>query len=313
MARTLDLRTEGGDIAARSRAPVAGLGLGAVGLALVAVAVVGGLVAGGLTDDPGTADRIARAGAWTFGLTTLGFAALKLGIATVLGSILVHAWRRADAVREALHRLLPPREGDPRIVETVVDTEAGLATISATAPRPLTIHRVARALWAPMLVMGAMAVAAGFVISLVWADTVGEGSTTALAAWTQGLQFLGEGMLLGGISFLLGTILYALRTSGGEIQGSLGVAVKTLVMPATAKAFIALMVLGMMAEIAQFVGYLVVAASGADPAAGSAWLGPLRESGLGLLLAGIVLALATIAKALRFQFDRVVELVSTGR
>lgn len=45
----------------------------------------------------------------------------------------------------------------------------------------------------------------------------------------------------------------------------------------------------------------------------SDWLGPFREFGLGVLLSGIVLALATIATALDFQFFRIRELIETGR
>ena len=90
---------------------------------------------------------------------------------------------------------------------------------------------------------------------------------------------------------------------------------KTLLMPATAKAFIVLMMTGLMVSIAQFVGY-VVAANVEDPqsfAAWLAWLGPFRELGLGLILAGIVLALVSIGTVLRFQFDRITQIIRTGR
>ena len=78
-------------------------------------------------------------------------------------------------------------------------------------------------------------------------------------------------------------------------------------MPATAKAFVALMMMGMMAGIAQFVLYLIQMGNADDPAsfaAWSNWLGPFRELALGLILAGIVLALVTIGNVLAFQFDR---------
>jgi hypothetical protein len=168
---------------------------------------------------------------------------------------------------------------------------------------------MARKMWAPMLAMGAMAVVIGFFVSLGWASS---GSTTA-AAWTQGLQFLGEALLLSGISFLLGSILGALRDGGGQIQESLGLSVVTLKMPRTAKLFVALMATGLMLGIFQFVAYLVVASNGTDVAANFAWLGPIRELSLGLLLSGIVLALATIGNALGFQFNRLREIVATGR
>jgi len=136
-----------------------------------------------------------------------------------------------------------------------------------------------------------------------------------MRAWVQGLQFLGEGLILSGISFLLGTILGAIRSGGGEVQESLGLAVHTLRMPITAKLFIVLMMAGLMVEIAQFIGYVIVA--GLDDsgriAVASAWLGPLREAGLGLLLSGIVLALATIARALDFQSARIVQIITRGQ
>ncbi|MFO7547871.1 MAG: hypothetical protein R6X29_03200 [Acidimicrobiia bacterium] len=75
----------------------------------------------------------------------------------------------------------------------------------------------------------------------------------------------------------------------------------------------ALMMLGLMVSVAQFVGYLAVAAGGVDTAAWLALLGPLRELGLALILSGITLALVTIGNALGFQFTRVIELIKTGR
>jgi len=196
-------------------------------------------------------------------------------------------------------------------------TPYGGAVVSVAAPRPLFIHRMTRTMWAPMLAMGAMGVLAGFILSLVQTDSIVSDPALARSqqAWVQGLQFLGEGLLLSGISFLLGTILGSLRKGGGEVQESVGVAVKTLVMPTTAKAFVGLMMLGLMVEIFQFIAYVVVATFD-DPARVTSyftWLGPVREAGLGILLSGIVLALAAIAKALGFQFWRLTEIVSRGR
>jgi len=88
-------------------------------------------------------------------------------------------------------------------------------------------------------------------------------------------------------------------------------------MPATAKAFIGLMMIGLAAAVAQFVLYGVVAVSLADDPAAFAtwtsWLGPVREVALGVLLASIVLALATIGSVLGFQFNRLREIARTGR
>ena len=173
---------------------------------------------------------------------------------------------------------------------------------------PLPIHRLARLMWAPMVVMGPMLVAAGLVTSILQVSADSAGDAAAYSAWTQGLQFLGEGLVLAGISFLLGAILGELRRGGGEVQEALGVTVWTLKMPLSAKVFVVLMATGVMVSIAQFALY-VVAASVSDPTTWFTVLGPLREVGLGLLLSGIVLALFTIGTVLGFQFDRMRTLV----
>lgn len=136
-----------------------------------------------------------------------------------------------------------------------------------------------------------------------------------ILAWSFGANTLAFMALKVGIAvtLILGTIPAGLRAGGGEAQLA-GVSVKTLKMPATAKAFIVLMAVGMMAAMAQLVGYAIAAAGSASAfAAWSAWLGPLREAALGLLLAGIVLALVTIGNVLGFQFRRINEIISTGR
>jgi hypothetical protein len=293
------------DVAQDHRAPsrlrTAGIAIAVVGLTMSTVAFFANLAAAG--------DASLREGTlpWTFGLTTLGFGTVKLAIGVILWGILMKMWLRVDAVKATLGSLVDVQAGHIRTGE--IETDQGSATVTATAPDELAIHRMAKAMWRPMLAMGMMAVAAGFVISLFWASS----GSIAAAAWTQGLQFLGEGMLLSGIAFLLGTVLWAIRTGGGEVQEGLGAAVKTLVMPTTAKVFVGLMMAGLMLSMAQFAGYLVVATGGVDPAAWLAFLGPLREVALGLILAGITMALITIGNVLRFQFDRIVELLRTGK
>ena len=225
----------------------------------------------------------------------------------ILIGVLVRLFVRVESVKASLPGL--KAEGGGAIRSGTIDTPLGKATAGPTAPGPLWIHKMAKRMWAPMLAMGVMAVVAGLVISFVWAGDPGD---TALAAWTQGTQFLGEAFLLAGISFLLGTILGSLREGGGRLQEALGITVKTPNMPATAKAFIGLMMLGVMLAVVQFVLYLVVAGGVDTPAAWFAWLGPLRELSLGLILAGIVLALVTIGNVITFQFGRIKEIVATG-
>ncbi|MFQ5554250.1 MAG: hypothetical protein ACE5GC_02620, partial [Acidimicrobiia bacterium] len=196
-----------------------------------------------------------------------------------------------------------------------VDTSWGRATETADVPAPLPVHRMAKTMWGPMIGMGYMLVILGTIFSFVWTSKVGDGTQQAIQAWTQGTQFLGEGMLLAGISFLLGSILKALREGGGDVQKSLGLPVRTLKMPVTAKLFVGFMALGLMLAVFQFILY--IAAAGVDGAQSfaswSAWLGPTRELSLGLLLSGIVLALVTIGNVLEFQFDRITGIIKTGQ
>ena len=307
----------GAEHRSRSKLRVAGLALAFVGVALAAVVLIDGIVAGVLAGRTGSADTVARAAAWGFGLTAVAFITIKTGIAVILVGILTRLWYRVEAVKVALPALVPAaRNGSPLTAATIA-TPYGRATVTATEPKALFVHRMARTLWAPLLAMGVMAVLAGFIVSLIQTGkTVPDPSlATRLSAWVQGLQFLGEGFVLSGISFLLGTILYALRTGGGEVQESLGLPVTTLNMPRTAKIFIGLMALGLMVEMFQFVVYLYATTLN-DPttiASYFAWLGPTREVGLGFLLSGVVLALDTIARALGFQFWRLREIVTFGR
>ncbi len=290
------------DYRAPSRYRSRGLVLALMGLVVASIAFVGNLVAVGQT---GT-DQASTL-AWTFGVTTTGFAVIKTGIAVVLWGVLMKLWLRADSIKVALPKLV----GTPAADQTAlgdVDTPYGKVTVTEKAPGPLPIHKMAKKMFRPMLAMGLMAVMVGLIVSFVWAGSV---PSTAASAWTQGLQFLGEGMLLSGIAFLLGTILWAIRTAGGEVQESLGVRVYTPKMPRTAMAFVALMMLGLVAAVVQFIGYVVVAGS-SDPAAAFAWLGPLREFALGLILAGIALALVAIGDVLAFQFHRIQQLIRTG-
>jgi len=295
------------DEGAQSKHRSIGFGLAFIGLMLVTVALIANIAAANSNTETGATF------AWTFGLTTLGFGTLKLGIGVVLVGILIRLWLRVTSVKDACAALKP--DADVPAPRGTVQTEFGDSTETATTPDPLPIHRMARTMWFPMLAMGFMIVMAGFFVSLIWAGGIDDGTQQAAQAWTQGLQFLGEGMLLAGISFLLGSILAALREGGGIVQESLGLPVRTLVMPKTAKLFVGFMALGLMVSMIQFVLYIVAAgvASPQSYAAWLAWLGPFREVGLGLLLAGIVLALVTIGNVLSFQFDRIRQIVTTGK
>ncbi len=287
-----------------------GIGLAFIGVVLAVVTLIANIVAAGDVGD-GT-DSTRETLAWSFGLTTTAFATIKLGIAVILVGILVRLWLRVNSVKDSLPHLRGPGNGAPAATGTF-STPWGNATATTSAPGPLPVHRMAKTMWLPMLAMGFMTVIVGLIVSLVAAGETGGGYVSAFA-WAQGLQFLGEAMLLGGIAFLLGSILAALRAGGGEVQESLGITVKTLKMPLSAKLFVGLMMLGMMLGVLQFILYVFVATdASANPGAWFAWLGPLRELSLGLILASIVLALYTIGTALSFQFGRIKEIIVEGR
>jgi hypothetical protein len=305
--------TPAADGRAKSRYRIVGLGLAFVGLMGAAASVIGNFVAAGGIDQQ---NSYAETLAWTFGLSIFSFGMIKIAIAIILMGIVVRLWFRVDAIKSSLHTLHGHSDAPPPAVGDV-DTDWGPATVTAQPPKLLPIHRLARFMWRPSLAMGAMALTAGLISSFVWAgETPGTESFREAAAFTQGIEFLGETFLLTGIAFLLGTILAGLREGGGEVQASLGLPVTTLRMPATAKAFVVLMAMGMMAGIVQFIGYLVAIGSADDVASFSSysnWLGPFRELALGLILAGIVLALITIGNVLRFQFNMVNSIIRTGK
>lgn len=302
------------DATKRSRYRAVGLALALAGLMGATVSVIANLVAAGGIDG---SNNYAQTLAWTFGLSIFSFGVIKIAIATILMGIVVRLWHRVDAIKAALTRLHGHSDTAVRRPSGVVKTEFGSVTVADDPPKPLPIHRLARVMWLPSLVMGAMALTVGLVSSFVWAgEAPGTESFRQAAAWTQGVEFLGETLLLSGIAFLLGTILAGLRDGGGEVQKSLGLPVTTLEMPVTAKAFVVLMMLGMMAGIAQFAGYLIAIGFAGNTASFTTWLnvlGPFRELSLGLILAGIVLALVTIGNVLRFQFSRVASIIRTGQ
>ena len=297
------------DYAAHSKFAVAGITVGVSGLMLAAVSLIANLVEANDASGGRTSTL-----AWSFGLNFAAFTTLKLGIAVTLMGIIVRLWLRVDSVKSALPELVAPTEPESAPKYGEIGTPFGKATTSRTAPGLLPIHRMAKKMYAPMVAMGPMLVVAGLALSIAQAHRTGNPDTfVKLGAWVQGTQFLGEGFILAGISFLLGTILASLRSGGGEVQESLGLTVKTLRMPATAKAFVGLMAIGLMTAMVQFVLYLVAAYADVNQAVWFAFLGPVREFALGTLLSGIVLALYTIGTVLGFQFGRIKEIIATGR
>ena len=304
----------------KAKRATVGLGLAVAGIMIAMIALVGAIIRASLIADDGSGDTtVLSLTAWTFGVATAGIGAVKLGIALILWGVVRQLWIRVESTKVGLAKLVPDTEGKGDVASVSADNPYVKISVTEKPVPPYALHRMAYAMWSPMLVMGVMVVLAGLVFSIIEAVAGADGDTAdflTFSALAQGTEFLGEAFLLAGISFLLGSILGSLRQGGGEVQESLGVAVKTPIMPATGKLFVALMAMGLMLAMLQFVLYLIVAGID-DPdsiRAWFAWLGPLREAALGIMLSGIVLALATIGtKVLPFQFWRIQELIRTGK
>jgi hypothetical protein len=176
------------------------------------------------------------------------------------------------------------------------------------------IPAMARKLWRPMLAMGLMTVAAGVSIGAVQATLDLPLHVAQVAAWNPGVLFLGIGLLLAAVTFLLATILGELRDGGTQVQHALGAQALILKRPLTGKLFPAAMMLGLMTLIATFaIGFVQAAKLDNDPSGAAdigAWIGPLRFAGVALLFTAVALALATIVRSLRFQAARVEQLAT---
>ncbi len=216
---------------------------------------------------------------------------------------------------------------------------------------------MASKMWIPMIAMGFMVVVAaliyGIIVSVTAADyfsfskltreAAGTGSDLAKGkaliestkAWLPAFKFLGIGMILSGVTFLLATILGALRVGGAGVQQALGETVRMPKPPMTAQMFPMLMMMGLMVLIAALVIGIVLAvissgywnhsiANELNPAVEGSpllgalstissikmWLAPLKFIGMALLLSGIGLALATIVGILRWQSNRLWTMLS---
>ena len=192
--------------------------------------------------------------------------------------------------------------------------------LSAKALSPNIPQRIGRLLWAPMLLMAAMAFPVGLGIAIVRASLVANGGDTvtiaALGHLGPAAMFVGFAAVFAAISFAIARILGVLRQGGGEVQEAAGRRVQTLRMPATAWAFIGLMAMAMMIILAGVVGNAAVgfaiAGGNADALAQSEswaiWFEGVRRIGVALYLVAIALGLATIIEALRFQVVRLREL-----
>ncbi|MBW3578030.1 MAG: hypothetical protein KY462_09905 [Actinobacteria bacterium] len=207
-------------------------------------------------------------------------------------------------------------------------------------------QRMARTMWLPMLLMGAMAVAVGFTASIAAGVKIGDffGGEAAeslrtgqsVAAWAIATVFLGMAFILSSITMVLVNIIRTLRDTGRDVQQAVGAAQVTQLRKPWTGVFIPhVMMMGLMLVVAAFVIGLIQAAvisdipadALAEPArlqgqsladfgtvqAMAQWLGPLRLLGLALIFVSIVLALRTIIRAITFQAQRVYELADERR
>lgn len=219
---------------------------------------------------------------------------------------------------------------------------------------PMTgMQKMASRMWLPWTIMGLMIVGAAFIVGIFNSANLAEffslskvaregnasfsadtlGAAKAISAWLPTMKFFGLGMMLGGITFLLATILGNLRVAGGNLQASLGIDIKLPKPPIYAKLFPMMMMLGMGILIAALVigaamgtlagsiyeneiagvinqakeGSLLLADQGTFHAI-QAWLTPMKFVGMAFLFTGIALALVTIITVLRFQAQRLVEI-----
>lgn len=219
------------------------------------------------------------------------------------------------------------------------------------------MQSMAEKMWIPFVAMGLMIVLIAFVLGIVISSmeasyfanskdvreaairgsdiAVEKGTIEAMKQWVPGFKFFGLGLMLGGITFLLATILGNLRVAGGRVQRALGVDQIVIKKPMIANIFPMLMMMGVMIMLASFIISIVLATTAGDywnnsiaavlnPAtpggqgdslladigsikAINAWLTPFKFVGMAFLFSGIALALLTIVQVLRFQASRFVE------
>ena len=209
--------------------------------------------------------------------------------------------------------------------------------VETDEPPGLTLPQtVGGRLWAPMAMMGIMIVATAFALAIARSQLsvdlseeftpVRQANFEVLGQLIPGFMFLGFGMIFAGISFAIARILGVFRTGGGIVQQGIGKGIKTPLMPATVKIFLAGMMMARKILVFAFAGhvYAAVQAHGAwidatGPTAPDAallgradtwgtWLEGLRRFAVGLYLVSIAFGLATIIKAIGFMTLRMKEL-----
>ena len=202
---------------------------------------------------------------------------------------------------------------------TTAITSAGFDTeTTSKAPDRNAPQKAGRALWAPMLAMALMGFAVCIILTIVRANAIDDGTDPVwiaqLGQYIPAAMFFGFASVFAAISFAIARILGEFRVGGGSVQQASGSQVRTLQMPATAKAFLGLMMMAMMIVLGAVVAHVVVGVvigngdlSPVSTEQWTLWLEAARRFGVSLYLFAIALGLATIITVVRFQSIRIRE------
>jgi len=181
-------------------------------------------------------------------------------------------------------------------------------------------QKMGRRLWAPMFAMAIMAWPVALILSGIRAAEIASNSpdpatVARLGQLVPAVMFIGFNAVFAAISFAIARILGVFRKGGGEVQETARRSVHTLRMPVTAKLFLALMMMAMMALAVAVVLHFVVASaigtwSETTVEQWSIVLEAVRRIGVAVYLVAIALGLGTIITVLRFQSGRIRQLSS---
>lgn len=179
-------------------------------------------------------------------------------------------------------------------------------------------QRMGRRMWGPMFAMAIMAWPAALILAGVRAAELSSASpdpviVAQLGQLVPAVMFIGFLAVFAAISFAIARILGVFRKGGGEVQEEAGREVHTLRMPATAKVFMASMMMAMMLiAVAVALHFVVAGAIGTwsenTVAQWSIALEAVRRIGVAIYLVAITLGLGTIITVLRFQSTRLGQL-----
>ncbi len=197
------------------------------------------------------------------------------------------------------------------------NTETSTKALDVNVPQ-----RAGRALWAPAFAMSLIGFIAGMTLAIVKAVAIADGDAVLAASLNNygiAAMFFGFTMVFTGISFAIARILGEFRVGGGNTQEAAGSEVKTLKMPATAKAFTVLMAMSMMILLAAVIAHVVVGVqinaetlSLVDAEQWDLWLEAARRFAVQLYLFAIALGLGTIIYVIRYQSIRIREIAKTN-